>query len=147
MAIQVATDAVVFGYEARKGLCLLLIQRKTEPFAGSWALPGGFVLEHESLEQAVQRELEEETSLRVNYMEQLYTFGDPERDPRKRVISVAYFALVKRNGQALQASTDAADARWFAMEQLPALAFDHTHIIAKALQRLQANLSYEPLGL
>lgn len=144
--IQLAVDAVVFGYHAQQ-LQLLLIRRKIPPFEGSWALPGGFVLPDESLEQAVSRELREETGLEINYLEQLYTFGEPDRDPRNRVVSVAYFALVNPDQFHVLAATDAAEARWFAADQLPALAFDHTDITARALQRLRAKLSYEPIGI
>ncbi len=147
MAIDVAADAVVFGYEVRRGLEVLLVQRRIEPFRGEWALPGGFVYENESLESAVERELREETGVQVNYMEQLYTFGEPGRDPRKRVISVAYVALVKQSVHRVLADSDAADARWFAVDALPALAFDHAQILNKARERLRAKLSYEPLGL
>jgi len=93
--IKVAVDAIVFGYSKNEGVSILLIQRKYPPFKNAWAIPGGFVLSEESLEEAVRRELREETGIEVNYLEQLYTFGDPDRDPRKRVISVSYFALVK----------------------------------------------------
>src|ERR1044071_39322 len=106
--VKVAVDAVVFGYSKNEGVSVLLIQRKYEPFKNQWAIPGGFVLEGESLEDAVKRELSEETGITVNYLEQLYTFGEPHRDPRQRVISVAYFALVKSSlFQQLKASTDA----------------------------------------
>lgn len=147
MAIDVAADAVVFGYEVRRGLEVLLVQRRIEPFRGEWALPGGFVYENESLEAAVERELREETGVQVNYMEQLYTFGEPGRDPRKRVISVAYVALVKQSVHRVLADSDAADARWFPVDALPALAFDHAQILNKGRERLRAKLSYEPLGL
>src|SRR5688572_20893939 len=93
--IKVAVDAIVFGYSKADGVSVLLIQRKYDPFKNTWAIPGGFVLEKESLEEAVRRELSEETGISVNFLEQLYTFGEPERDPRQRVISIAYFALVK----------------------------------------------------
>ena len=93
--IKVAVDAVVFGYSKSEGVQVLLIQRKYPPFKNSWAIPGGFVLSDESLEDAVRRELVEETGIEVNYLEQLYTFGAPKRDPRQRIISIAYFALVK----------------------------------------------------
>ena len=95
--IQVAVDAIVFGYNKEEGVLVLLIKRKYEPFKGEWAIPGGFVLDNESLEDAVERELLEETGVRINYLEQLYTFGKPNRDPRRRILSVAYFGLVKSN--------------------------------------------------
>lgn len=144
--ISLAVDAVVFGY-AEQQLQLLLIRRNIPPFAGQWALPGGRVLPDESLEAAVERELREETGVDINYLEQLYTFGQPGRDPRNRVVSVAYFALVNPKQFKLAAATDAADAHWFSCKELPPLAFDHGQIVAYALQRLRAKLSYEPVGL
>ena len=144
--IRLAVDAVVFGY-AEQQLKLLLIRRNISPFEGEWALPGGQVRYDESLEIAVERELREETGIAINYLEQLYTFGDPGRDPRNRVVSVAYFALVNPSQFELTAATDAADARWFPCHQLPSLAFDHARIVAYALQRLRAKLTYEPIGL
>lgn len=145
--IKVAVDAIVFGYSREDGISVLLVQRKYEPFKGSWAIPGGFVLDHESLEEAVERELLEETGIRVNYLEQLYTFGEPGRDPRQRIISVGYFGLVKSSMfQKLKASTDAADAKWFNIKKLPALAFDHKQILVKAIERLRAKIRYQPIG-
>ena len=145
--ILLAVDAVVFGYSKNEGVSVLLIQRKYSPFKDLWALPGGFVLEHESLEAAVQRELEEETGIKVNYLEQLYTFGNPERDPRQRVVSVAYFALVKSSlYQELKASTDAEDVNWFNIKKLPRLAFDHKEIVTKAIERIRAKIRYQPIG-
>ncbi|PHR97951.1 MAG: NUDIX hydrolase [Leeuwenhoekiella sp.] len=143
--ITVSVDAVVFGYEAGK-LSILLIQRKYEPFKDQWALPGGFVLENESLENAVARELAEETGVSINYLEQLYTFGEPGRDPRGHVLSVSYFGLIRPDAFSLTASTDASNVQWFAMESLPELAFDHKTIIELAFLRLQAKITYEPLG-
>lgn len=144
--IHLAVDAVVFGYAGQQ-LQLLLIRRNIPPFEGQWALPGGLVLPDESLETAVERELREETGITITYLEQLYTFGQPGRDPRNRVVSVAYFALVNPAQFELAAATDAADARWFAFDKLPPLAFDHAHIVEYALRRLRAKLSYEPIGL
>lgn len=145
--IKVAVDAIVFGYSREDGISVLLVQRKYEPFKGTWAIPGGFVLEDESLEEAVERELLEETGIRVNYLEQLYTFGEPDRDPRQRIISVGYFGLVKSSMfQKLKASTDAADAKWFNIKRLPALAFDHKQILVKAIERLRAKIRYQPIG-
>ena len=143
--IKVAVDAVVFGYR-NQALHLLLIQRKLEPYRGGWALPGGFVLDNESLEAAVHRELSEETNVTINYLEQLYTFGQPNRDPRFRTVAVAYYALVKPEAFAIAASTDAEDVRWFDVRELPDLAFDHAEIIQHALQRLRSKLRYEPVG-
>ncbi|MGN6492959.1 MAG: NUDIX hydrolase [Agriterribacter sp.] len=145
--IKVAVDAIVFGYSKNDGVSVLLIQRKYDPFKTSWAIPGGFVLEDESLEQAVRRELLEETGIEVNYLEQLYTFGDPGRDPRQRIISVSYFGLVKTSQyQELKASTDAENAKWFSIKKLPPLAFDHKKILALAIDRLRNKIRYQPIG-
>ncbi|HYG16911.1 MAG TPA: NUDIX domain-containing protein [Bacteroidia bacterium] len=145
--IKVAVDAIVFGYSKQDGVSVLLIQRKYEPFKNQWAIPGGFVLAEESLEAAVKRELEEETGIKVSYLEQLYTFGEPDRDPRQRVISVAYFGLVKTSQfQKLKASTDAENAQWFGIKQLPSLAFDHRQILEVAIERLRAKIRYQPIG-
>jgi 8-oxo-dGTP diphosphatase len=138
-------DCVVFGFD-EGDLKILLIQRDLEPFAGTWALPGGFVRVEESLEAAARRELEEETGLIRVYLEQLYTFAEPDRDPRERVVTVAYYALVKLSGQKVKAATDARNAAWFAVCDLPRLAFDHEAIIEMALQRLKAKVRYEPIG-
>ena len=145
--IKITVDAIVFGYSKQDGISVLLIQRKYEPFKNSWALPGGFVSENESLEEAVTRELNEETGVTVNYLEQLYTFGNPGRDPRQRVISVAYFALVKSaQFQQLKASTDAENAKWFNIKSLPKLAFDHQQILRLAIDRVRTKLRYQPIG-
>lgn len=143
--IQLTVDAVVFGYESGN-ISVLLVQRKYEPYKDDWALPGGFVLEKENLEEAVQRELSEETGVKINYLEQLYTFGDLGRDPRGRVVSVAYFGLVKPNAFNLSASTDAKEAKWFNIQKLPKLAFDHRKILKVAIERLQGKITYEPIG-
>lgn len=145
--IKIAVDAIVFGYSKQDGVSILLIQRKYEPYKNGWAIPGGFVLADESLETAVKRELLEETGIKVNYLEQLYTFGEPNRDPRQRVIAVAYFGMVKTGMyQELKASTDAANAQWFNIKQLPSLAFDHKQILQVALDRLKAKIRYQPIG-
>lgn len=143
--IKLTVDAVVFGYE--EGLVsILLVKRKYEPFKGCWALPGGFVLEDESLESAVERELHEETGVKINYLEQLYTFGNPQRDPRGRVVSVAYFGLVRPNAFNISAATDAEEVQWFDINQLPEISFDHNRIIESAIKRLQGKITYEPIG-
>ena len=126
-------DVAVFALDA-DGLKVMLIQRDLEPFAGGWALPGGFVRVDETLDDAARRELEEETSLRGIFLEQLYTFGDVDRDPRERVVTVAYYALVNLEGHDVQASTDARNAAWFAVSDLPGLAFDHESIVDAALE-------------
>ncbi|NOQ70938.1 MAG: NUDIX domain-containing protein [Crocinitomix sp.] len=144
--IRLSVDAVVFGYDSKQGLSVLLIKRKFDPFQGQWAIPGGLVLENESLETAVERELNEETGVHVNYLEQLYTFGKPGRDPRNRVVTVAYYGLVNPNNFELFADTDAEEAQWFNVADLPALAFDHDTILDVALERLRGKISYEPIG-
>lgn len=143
--IKLTVDAIVFGYNAGK-ISILLIQRKYEPFKGKWAIPGGFVLENESLEEAVQRELKEETGVSINYLEQLYTFGAVDRDPRGRVVSVAYFGLIHPDGHTLEASTDAELAQWFEIDNLPELSFDHKDILNVAIERLKGKITYEPIG-
>ena len=144
--IKVSVDAVVFGYEVKNNLSVLLIKRGIEPFKDQWALPGGLVLNDETLEEAVLRELKEETGITIDYLEQLYTFGAPKRDPRNRVLSVSYFGLVKPNHFDIKAATDAADVQWFNLDELPKLAFDHQAILDTAHQRLKSKLSYQPIG-
>lgn len=145
-SVSVAVDCVVFGFEEEAGLQILLIERGYEPFAGRWALPGGFVEPGEGLDAAALRELSEETAVSKIYLEQLYTFGAPDRDPRGRVISVAYYALVRETDHAPQAGSDARRARWFPVHRPPPLAFDHAEILAMALRRLQGKVRYEPIG-
>jgi 8-oxo-dGTP diphosphatase len=138
-------DCVVFGLDD-SDLKVLLIQRDLPPFAGGWALPGGFVHVDEDLETAARRELEEETSLTKVYLEQLFSFGERDRDPRERVVSVAYYALVKLSDHRVRAATDARHAAWFAAQDLPTLAFDHDRIVAMALTRLKGKVKYQPIG-
>ena len=141
-----AVDCVVFGWDG-EGLNVLLIRRGQEPYKGGWAFPGGFVQMDEGLEIAAARELKEETGLEGMYLEQLYTFGEPERDPRGRTVTVAYYALVHAGRYSgLKADTDASDARWFPEAELPPLAFDHGGILQKARERLEGKLRYQPLG-
>lgn len=144
--ISLTVDAIVFGYEPKEGLSVLLVKRKYPPFKNRWALPGGFVKEKESLEQAVERELKEETGVKVNYLEQLYSFGNPKRDPRSRIVTIAYYGLVRSSNFELFAATDAEDAQWFQLDKLPKLAFDHQKILDYALERLRNKISYEPVG-
>ncbi len=141
----VTTDVVIFSIR-EETLKLLLIKRGGEPYQGKWALPGGFVEMDESLEAGAMRELEEETGLSGVYLEQLYTFGEPKRDPRERVITVAYYALIPSDKLSLCAATDAEAVGWFAMDELPELAFDHPEIIRMAHQRLAAKLDYSTLA-
>ena len=138
-------DCVVFGLDA-DDLKVLLIRRDKEPFAGQWALPGGFVETDETLEAAARRELVEETGVENVYLEQLYTFGDVDRDPRERVVSIAYYALVKLSDHGLRAATDAREAGWFSVGAAPPLAFDHQTILAVAVERLRGKVRYQPLG-
>jgi len=138
-------DCVVFGFDEGE-LKVLLIQRALEPFKGRWALPGGFVRLDETLDEAARRELEEEAGLKDVFLEQLYTFGAVDRDPRERVVSVAYYALVKLAAFTTKAATDAADAQWFPVSKVPKLAFDHAEILATALARLKGKVRYQPIG-
>ena len=138
-------DCVVFGVDD-DDLRVLLIQRGLPPFEGKWALPGGFVRIDEPLEEAARRELEEETGLAKVFLEQLYTFGAVDRDPRERVVSVAFYALVNLRDHHVHAATDARDAAWFGVSDVPRLAFDHADILQTALTRLRGKLRYQPIG-
>src|ERR1700756_3201295 len=121
--MQVTVDIVIFTLQSGV-LKVLLVKRRIAPFAGRFAIPGGFVQEDEDLDQAAFRELGEETGVSDVYLEQLYSFGDPGRDPRGRVISVAYFALIAADRSPLIAGSDAAEAKWWPLRKLPPLAFD-----------------------
>ena len=138
-------DCVVFGFDEGE-LKVLLIERALGPFKGRWALPGGFVRVHETLDEAAWRELAGETGLKNVFLEQLYTFGAVDRDPRERIVSVAYYALVKLSDHRAKAATDAANAEWFPISKTPKLAFDHGDILATALARLKAKVRYQPIG-
>ncbi len=138
-------DCVVFGFD-EGSLRVLLIERNLKPFVGRWALPGGFVRVDETLDEAARRELAEEAGLNNVFLEQLYTFGELKRDPRERVVTVAYYALVKMADHRVKAATDASDAAWFPVDELPSLAFDHAQIVAASLQRLKGKVRYEPIG-
>src|SRR5438128_3476176 len=138
-------DCVVFGFDGGE-LKVLLIERALEPFKGRWALPGGFVRVDETLDEAARRELEEEAGLKDVFLEQLYTFGAVDRDPRERIVSDAYYALVKLAAHATRAATDAAHTRWFPVSKVPRLAFDHAFILATALTRLKGKVRYQPIG-
>lgn len=144
--IRIAVDAIVFGYQNNQ-LFVLLIQQKFGSENSYWALPGGLVLNNESLKDAVKRELLEETNVSVNYLEQLYTYGDDvKRDPRNQVISVAYFAVVDSLQFEIKADSDAEKVQWFAVDEIPKLAFDHNIMIKNAFDRLKVKLSYQPIG-
>lgn len=143
--LRVTVDIVIFTLR-RASLQVLLVKRGVPPFEGQYAIPGGFLREGESLEEAALRELYEETGVRNVFLEQLYTFGDPARDPRGRVITVAYYALMGSGKLSLQAGADAAEARWFPTQQLPHLAFDHKAIIEYAVERLRNKVEYTTVG-
>jgi 8-oxo-dGTP diphosphatase len=138
---SVTVDMVIFTID-NNCLKVLLVRRNLEPFKGKWAIPGGFVRIHESLEDAAKRELGEETGVKDVYLEQLYSFGEPKRDPRGRVITVAYMALINSENIRLKASTDVSDAKWFTVSNISQLAFDHKKIIDYSLKRLKWKFEY-----
>ena len=139
----VTADCVVFGIDGEK-LKVLLIQRGNEPYKGKWAFPGGFLEMDETLEECVLRELEEETSLKPEVVEQFHAFSSVHRDPRERVITVAFYALVKM--EEVHGGDDANDARWFKVDDVPALAFDHDYILRVALKQLRESMFFRPVG-
>ena len=139
-------DCIVFGLDAQQELKVMLIQRDIPPFQGKWAIPGGFVRLDETLKAAALRELQEETGIHDVFLEQLYTFGDLARDPRDRTVTVAYYALINLTEQEIKATTDAREAAWFALSEIPQLAFDHDQILQTAIARLRSKIRYEPIG-
>lgn len=139
----VTTDCVIFGFDGRK-LNVLLIKRGAEPYSGKWAFPGGFIRIDETAEEGALRELKEETDLTPLYIEQFHTYSAVERDPRERVITIAYLALVKL--QEVRGGDDAIQAKWFAIEEVPQLAFDHDKILRDALKRLREQIHFHPVG-
>ncbi|NOZ24268.1 MAG: NUDIX hydrolase [Planctomycetes bacterium] len=130
----VTVDTVIFR-PTDNGLKVLLVRRKSDPYKGMWAIPGGFVEMDESLKEAARRELEEETGVTDVEIEQLHAFGAPDRDPRTRVITVVYLAVIDAHRTHVRAGDDAAEAVWHSMDNLPELAFDHADILAMALER------------
>jgi len=143
--LRITVDIVIFS--VRNGsLQVLLVKRGVPPFEGQHAIPGGFIREDESPEEAAQRELYEETGVRNVFLEQLYTFGDPKRDPRGRVVTITYYALIASDKLSVVAGADAADASWFPVAGLPPLAFDHRKILDYALERLRNKLEYTTVG-
>lgn len=138
-------DCVIFGFDGGE-LKLLLIERENEPFKNKWALPGGFVFIDETTEACAKRILLEKAGIKSVFIEQLYTFSDVDRDPRERIVSVSYFALVDKHQYALIAGRDTVKAEWFQLSQLPKLAFDHSKIVKMAIQRLKGKVSYQPIG-
>jgi 8-oxo-dGTP diphosphatase len=145
VGVQVTVDLVIFALRERE-LHVLLVRRGIPPYEGRWALPGGFIREGESLDEAARRELQEETGVHDVYLEQLYTFGEPGRDPRGRVVTVAYYALLTGDRRPLVAGSDAAAARWWPARDHPTLAFDHDGILEYALERLKNKLEYTTVG-
>lgn len=141
----ITTDSVVFGFDGRS-LHLLLIERALEPYKGSWALPGGFMQIDETVEQCAKRELFEETGVKEVFLEQFRVFSDVKRDPRERVVTVAFVALVRKSDYNLIAGDDAARASWFDVDELPPLAFDHEMIIQEARKRLRELVSSRPIA-
>lgn len=139
----VTTDCVIFGFNGER-LQVLLIERGIEPYKGRWAFPGGFLKMDETAEEGAKRELKEETGLENAYIQQLHTFSAPNRDPRERVITIAYYALVKI--QEVKGGDDAASARWFPLDEIPPLAFDHDYILRMATQRLREQIHFQPIG-
>lgn len=139
----VTADCVIFGFDG-VSIKMLLIQRGIEPFKGKWAFPGGFMKMDETAEECARRELEEETGLKNASVEQFYTFTDVNRDPRERVITVAHYALVRLSE--VKGGDDAATARWFAMNEVPSLAFDHDRILRMAVNQLKERICFEPIG-
>lgn len=139
----VTTDCVVFGFDGHD-LKILLIQRGIEPFKGAWAFPGGFLDIDETAEQGALRELKEETRLELTYLKQVGAFSDVDRDPRTRVITVAFYALAKKS--TVQGGDDAAKAQWFSLNDVPRLAFDHDYILRKTMQKLRQDIHFEPIG-
>lgn len=140
---SVTTDCVIFGFDGER-LKVLLIKRGVKPYAGWWAFPGGFVKIDESAEEGALRELQEETSLSPAYVEQFHTYSNPDRDPRERVITIAYYALVKIGE--IRGGDDAKEAKWFALDEIPHLAFDHDVILRDAMTRLRERIHFHPIG-
>lgn len=139
----VTTDCVIFGFDGEE-FKVLLVERGIQPYKGCWALPGGFINPEESAEAGAQRELQEETGIKNAYIEQFHTYSSPDRDPRERVITIAFIALVKL--QEVKGGDDAADARWFPVNNTPKLAFDHDMILRDALFRLREKIHFHPIG-
>ncbi|MBR6488948.1 MAG: NUDIX hydrolase [Muribaculaceae bacterium] len=139
----VTTDCVIFGFDGTN-LKVLLVERGIEPFKGKWALPGGFLKLDEDAEQGARRELKEETGLETAYIRQFHTFTAPDRDPRERVITISYYALVRL--QEVVGGDDAARAEWFDLDQIPPLAFDHDRILNMATSELRRQIHFEPIG-
>lgn len=141
---SITTDCVIFGYDVKDGLSLLLIERKAEPFKGRWAFPGGFMHIDEDTETCARRELQEETALTAAVLEQLGCYSDVNRDPRERVVTIAYYGIIKKSN--VVGGDDAKDAKWFALNEIPTLAFDHDRILRDAVHKLKEKIHFEPIG-
>ena len=141
---SVTTDCVIFGFDGTR-LNVLIIERGNDPYKGCWAFPGGFLNMDESALEGAKRELYEETGLRDAYIHQFHAFSAPDRDPRERVISIAYFALVRLTD--VKAGDDAAKAQWFPLDEIPPLAFDHDKMLREALKALRRLIHFEPIGV
>ena len=139
----VTTDCVVFGFDGRE-LKVLLIERGQDPYKGMWAFPGGFLRMDETAEECARRELKEETGLELGKVRELGTFSDITRDPRERVISIAFYSLARHS--AVKGGDDAAKAKWWAIDDIPHLAFDHDYILRKAMKRIRQDIHFEPVG-
>lgn len=140
----VTTDCVIFGYDVKDGLSVLLIRRGLDPYKGSWAFPGGFIRMDEDAETGARRELNEETGLDSVYVEEFGCFSEVDRDPRERVITIAFFALVRKAD--VKGGDDAEAASWFPLDWIPPLAFDHDRILRVALRKLKEKIHFEPIG-
>lgn len=141
----ITSDCVIFGFD-ESNLKVLFINRGIEPYLNHWALPGGFIQMNETAEQAAVRILKKETNLSGVFLEQLYTFSNIDRDPRERIISISYFALVKLTNYHAKAGKDETLAKWFEVDKIPELAFDHENIFRTALNRLKGKIRYQPVG-
>jgi 8-oxo-dGTP diphosphatase len=141
----VTVDCVLFGFD-KGGLKVLLTKRGIEPYQGKWAFPGGFIQEQETADECARRKLFEEAGLKDIFLEQLYTFSEVDRDPRYRVISIAYYALVKSTDYVLEAGLNIAEVQWFDMQEVTGLAFDHNSILEVAVERLKGKIRYQPIG-
>lgn len=142
---NLSIDCVIFGFDNR-GLEVLLIKRAIEPFGGQWALPGGFILKDEDIDNAAKRILTDTSGIEDIYMEQFYVFGEIDRYPERRVITIGYYALVSPDKYTLHPGLDTSEAKWFPYRQIKKLPFDHDKIITKALAKLRAKVKHQPIG-
>ncbi|WP_108823250.1 NUDIX domain-containing protein [Dysgonomonas sp. Marseille-P4361] len=141
----ITVDCIIFGFDKNE-LKVLLTKRAIEPYLGKWAFPGGFINIDETADDCARRKLLEEAGLQDIFMEQLYTFSDLNRDPRYRVISIAYYALVRSTDYILDAGLNIEDVQWFSLQEIEDLAFDHNKILDIAIERLKGKIRYQPIG-